>query len=609
MRDFAGYARELDRLGTGLLDRGEGGGPETASGADGDQRHYRRLISSTWEISLDLLEEQGLPEARLLMRLLSCFAHAPVPAFLLDLDVLEDSGLFPESPGADRCEAALEGLVDLGLLAVEDVTFSRSSDSGEPLTERLPCLTAHPLVLEANALRLREAAGAERERVWHAASAVALSASRLDFRVVETWKVWKLVLPHIEAGIRAVPREEVTSLAAFLWAGKKAHGYAVTSNSRGADDVLARLLRDRSAELPDGHPTQEYLRTTLSEGLEAVHQAYLSMRAKVGEEDAAAVWARASWAHELGRAGNLDQAQHEYQAVLRLLRRTDPDVQSAVAVHADYVRVLAKGGRTEAAQTEARELLRALDAGPRDVVDVAALHVVALALQEAGLLPETEQVHRDQLGRLERAGEQDSDLYLDISSLLCGNLIDQDRAPEALVILDKLLERYESALRSREPAGRDLVKLYQQRARLLSWAHRDEEAEADLRLVLDQLLASLPPHHPTALGSRFQLSSIHRNCGQHSAAVRELDLIDAALDSDEESAAKWRPLSLLCRARASYAAGSCQQALALYEELLANPDQNTRITRAAREDVEEVSRALAAEQAGEDMEDGPSHGT
>ncbi|WP_164551860.1 hypothetical protein [Streptomyces sp. WAC 01529] len=274
-------------------------------------------------------------------------------------------------------------------------------------------------------------------------------------------------------------------------------------------------------------------------------------------------------------------------------------------VHADYVHVLAKAGSTETAQTEARELLRELDAGPKDVVDVAALHVVAQALQEAGLLPETEQVHRDQLGLLERAGEQDSDLYLNISSLLCDNLIHQERDPEALAILDKLLERYESAPRPRETPDRTVVTLYRQRARLLSRAHRDEEAAAELCLVLDQLLVFLPPHHPTVLGTRFHLSDLHRRCGQHSAAARELDLAEAALESREEDTARWRPLSLLCRARASYAAGSCQSALALYEELLASPDQDSRITRAAHEDMEEVSRALAAEQAG----DGPSRGT
>ncbi|GGR97420.1 hypothetical protein GCM10010252_40080 [Streptomyces aureoverticillatus] len=607
LRDFAGYARELDRLGTGLLDRGAGGAPEAAAGQDGDQRRYRRLISSTWEISLDLLAEQGLPEARLLMRLISCFAHAPLPAFLLDLDVLEKSGLFPETARADRCETALEGLVDLGLLSVEDITFSRGGDGEEPAAEILPCLTVHLLVHEANALRVQEATGPERERVWRAAAAVARFVSRIDPRTPEMWKLWKVVLPHVEAGIRAVPCAETEALATFLWAGAQAHSYAISSNSRDTRRELARLLLERATELPHGHPTEEHLRRILAEGVETVGDVYRSARAKHGEQDPQTLSARAFWAHELWRAGQLDEAEREYDATLRTLRDAGVELWGGLTIQAQYVQVLADAGKSEAAQAEARALLSALEAGHKDGDDVAVRHHVAHALEEAGLLPEAERTHRDQLAKLEKAGEQDSVLYLDTSSLLCGNLVRQRRHTEALAVVDVLLARYRSVPEPLSAVGRNVVKLYQQRAQLLVEEGRFTEATADLECVLDGLLAHLPPQHSMVIGTRFRLVRTLLECGRHDAAVDELDALDAVLASSgsgDAEAERHRHTSLLWRARASCVGGSCATAVTAYEELLSAADQDSRIARLAREEAE----ACRSSTAGRPDKDGPSRG-
>ncbi|MEV7193764.1 hypothetical protein AB0N81_18450 [Streptomyces sp. NPDC093510] len=574
VRDFAGYARELDRLGTGLLDRGEGAG-----GPDGDQRRYRRLISGTWEISLDLLAEQGLPEARLLMRLISCFAHAPLPAFLLDLDVLEQSGLFQGPARAESCETALEGLVDLGLLTVE-----------EAARESLPCLTAHPLVLEANALRVQESSGAERERLWHAAASVAVFAARLDSRSLEMWKVWKLVLPHLEAGIRAVPREETESLAAFLWAGRQAHLYAVASNSRDADELFTRLLLERVDELPEGHPVGEFIRRKLAEGVEPAHEAYLSAREKLGEESFGTLSAWAGWASELRHAGRPHEAERELHTLLDVAQRLE--MNGTLVIRAEYVQVLAEAGKAEAARAEAHALLSALEAEHVDENDVAVRHHVAHALEEAGLLAEAEQAHRDQLSLLEQAGEQNSVLYLDTASLLCGNLVQQERPAEALEVVGGLLERYDSVPDTRGAVGRGVVKLYQQRGELLYAEGHFEAAAADLGRALEGLLSYLPPHHFAVIDLRLKLVPAHLKRGEHGAALRELDALDSALAHDEVELDGFGHIALLWRARATHEAGSCAAARALYEELLSAGDET--IVRLARTGIESCGAASAA---------------
>jgi len=49
---------------------------------DRQPRAETRMVTRTWELSLDLLARQGFPKARSLMRFLACFSQAPVPCWL-----------------------------------------------------------------------------------------------------------------------------------------------------------------------------------------------------------------------------------------------------------------------------------------------------------------------------------------------------------------------------------------------------------------------------------------------------------------------------------------------------------------------------------------------
>ncbi|RUP68539.1 NB-ARC domain protein [Streptomyces sp. NP10] len=69
----------------------------------------RHLASTTWELSLDALRAQGLPEATVLVRVLSCWSHDPMP-----LHLLTGPGIDTVVPRA-RIESALRGLLDHSL--------------------------------------------------------------------------------------------------------------------------------------------------------------------------------------------------------------------------------------------------------------------------------------------------------------------------------------------------------------------------------------------------------------------------------------------------------------------------------------------------------------
>ena len=101
------YGRHLDEgERVELIDRG----------ADAlSERDPRHLVGLTWQLTLDVFEARGLPEATALLRLLARFAPEPLPLSLLDRAGI--SGVLPRA----RCETALRALLDQSLTELVDV--------------------------------------------------------------------------------------------------------------------------------------------------------------------------------------------------------------------------------------------------------------------------------------------------------------------------------------------------------------------------------------------------------------------------------------------------------------------------------------------------------
>ena len=123
------YDRKLGEESTVIVDRG-------AAGHGGSQS--RQLVGRTWQLSLDALAGQGLPEATALLRLLSFLAADPVPLSVLvpvargevTVDGLEPA-LRPE-----QLEPALKGLIDHSLADLVTVDGAR-------------CVRAHGVLLDS----------------------------------------------------------------------------------------------------------------------------------------------------------------------------------------------------------------------------------------------------------------------------------------------------------------------------------------------------------------------------------------------------------------------------------------------------------------------------
>ncbi|MGW1000189.1 tetratricopeptide repeat protein [Streptomyces sp. NPDC002520] len=132
------YLKRLDSD-PALLDRGA---------APGEQE-LRRLITSTWQVSLDALSEQGVPESTTLLRLLSCFASAPLPVGVLAPAGIDGTGLPDACPPltGDRANLALERLVSHSLVSILDAP----AGSGRA---DVRSVQAHPLLLETVAARM-----------------------------------------------------------------------------------------------------------------------------------------------------------------------------------------------------------------------------------------------------------------------------------------------------------------------------------------------------------------------------------------------------------------------------------------------------------------------
>ncbi|GAA0402290.1 hypothetical protein Acor_60210 [Acrocarpospora corrugata] len=152
--------------------------------APGGLRHRQR-IDRTWELSLDLLADQGLPQARPLLRLLACFRQAAVPyGLLLRPEILSRSPLLAGlTTGSLR--AALLGLSGVGL-----VDLVRDS-AADPAVADL--LLIHPLVRYACRRHARDDLP---ELLSVSTALLAAVADELDPKNPVSWSGWRALADH-----------------------------------------------------------------------------------------------------------------------------------------------------------------------------------------------------------------------------------------------------------------------------------------------------------------------------------------------------------------------------------------------------------------------------
>lgn len=150
----------------------------------------RLLVTRTWELSLDALARHGLPQARPLLRLLSCFAQSvPIPLTLLQggqLDSFLAACSEPGRPEPPRLLHVLQGLEHFGL-----ITTARG---------RGP--EVHPVVADTNRACLMEGPADDPMEDMVRATAVTLLAAPIDELTTDRQSAWatvSLLTPHLQS--------------------------------------------------------------------------------------------------------------------------------------------------------------------------------------------------------------------------------------------------------------------------------------------------------------------------------------------------------------------------------------------------------------------------
>ncbi|MGM9468758.1 hypothetical protein [Streptomyces murinus] len=386
------------------------------------------------------------------------------------------------------------------------------------------------------------------------------------------------------------------ALVAFLRAGIAARNYAAGSNNHALTRELASALSERAPALPEGHPTRLAARrvsydhwddSDRSAEAKQVYEAYIR---HYGADDERTVSARRAWATALRRAGRVVEAEQELRAMAEAARQLSQP--KPVLVIADLVQVLVKQGRTDEAAETARELLAVPD-GPEDTLDIPLAHQAAHALDAAGLLTGAETYYRKILVRLEEAAEEGSPLYRDMIRHLADNLAQQDRADEAVDLLDGLLDWYRANTATATNRLNTLVRFAEKRSRLQLVSDQPERAEAGLRDLLTEEFAELDPADASVLRLRFLLVDVllvQKRCAD---AERMLDEAERDLTEAGGNPAVPRWALPLWRARCRCAHGRCDQAVVIYDEVLAAVAGHEELAATIAAEAGECRQALA----------------
>ncbi|MET9469714.1 tetratricopeptide repeat protein [Streptomyces sp. NPDC006544] len=537
IRRFEDYRAALDQDFPHVIDKAA-----SASGPYGPEDGLRHLVMQTWELSLDFLEKQGIPHARILMRLFSCFASRPVPLDLLSPKVLNRTCEVPGGPWNDvvleRSLNALSdlGLIDIGLEGLEDPSSRDVHRPPQGPDEGHRCVFVHPLVAEVNAAQLARSDDAP--ATW-AAAVRCLGA----FRGV--WPedprhgaFWQLLVPHVLELSERLPErcEDLLGLVAPLnaWfceylriSGQYTVAYGITQTTYAR---AGRLGERAPARFLACYSFADWAwRTSRLEEARGLAREACGLASLSHEADSFAVLAADSLlaaVHvELGDFATGEQLIREI--IARLDGKWSLDHPLSIQAHHHFATVLRERGLLEAAEEEARLVVSQCESVPGFPLYTEAVvrHELAVIIWHRGRLDEALDAFDDVM-RIQRAimpSWHPSVLVtrFDVASInkVKGNWI------------KALLEFHEIALMEGDSLGEDHYATLQTRhniAQILVEKGRLDEAEALLnRIMAVRDRSGLGSRHEDVLATRHELVHITAQRGQRVAALRAWkDILD-----------------------------------------------------------------------------------
>lgn len=458
---------------------------------EGHEAHDRAVVGRTWEISLDLLEGRGMPEARPLLRLLSCFALAPVPyGLLLDPQVLSASPLFTGIDSASLWRQ-LRALADLNLINISP--DAETGAAGPAAVGGL--LDMHRLV--------RDASQAQRDTVDYRSAYLALCADLLDqaapsYRPLspedpQHWPRWEALTPHALhlmnclAALDEPPTDATTRISNIVTRAarcQRARGlYAQAEETfSNAAHVCGRVLGpDHEATLAARHGLAAILHFRCRyDAAQTQYQEVLdSSRRTLGSEHPSTLKTWHQWAYLLHDRGLFSQAETEYRALLDIRTRCEGDTTPGTLISRHGLgRLLTDAGRPDEA---AQELQKVVD------------HLTQTMGHEH---PMTLKARSD----LARAHGE------------CGRTAFAERALDAALT---------AQLRILRADHRDVLVTRSRIAALWRAQGRLHQAEEELRAVLAVQTSVIGDNHLHTTITRSLLADVLRDCGELNAAATE----------------------------------------------------------------------------------------
>ena len=429
LRTFNGYHDALDDRFGDLM-------------RQGSAANDRAIVTSTWELSLDALEQKGRSQARPLLRVLSCLAPAvPIPPALLDLTVLGRCC----GDGPDEAAQGLDALSSAGLISTSATT-----------ADARPGAIIHPLVAETTRLRLDGEDPGQAGGVVVALLAAATAG--LNHEHPGDWPTFLELLPHLNAvysyladrltleDLAALARVTATTALALLWAGsylaseelvraalqhsarlgadhedmlslrhRAASAYRFRGNHAQAVDEFRSVLIDRRRVLGLDHPdtlaTQHAIATVhaVREEYDQAEQEYRDVLAArqrlLGPDHLDTLTTRQAIGRTFAARGQLEQAEQEFRDVLAARQRIlSPDHPDTLATRWAIATVHAAQGQHEQAEREFRHILDAnlRILGTEHPHSLTARHAIAGVLAAQGQYEQAEQEYRDVLADRQR---------------------------------------------------------------------------------------------------------------------------------------------------------------------------------------------------------------
>jgi tetratricopeptide (TPR) repeat protein len=491
------------------------------------EERARRKLTTTWELSLDLLASRGLSLARPLLRLIACLAPAPVPyGALLDIDLLAASPLFS---GATRDELvrALEGLVRLGLVTV---TRTDAADANLARSALLP-----PLVRATNRIH-PDVEAQSRQYQDLLISLLENAVVRRDPEDPKNWPLWNAIAPHCRSTLEFAHRPpELDAPERTVRLSQPAHQAAKYLQAAGlysqaaAGHLEVALLRRRT--LGESHRDTLTARHHFALALRdegrwsEAHTEYrevLTLRNQVlGTMHPDTLTTRHGLASVLRRQGFLDQALAEYRSILALRSQILGDEHpDTLATRKDLAFALKVSEQDLAAETEYRSILdiQLRTIGENHPQTMSIRQNLATLLQSQGRLDEADAEYQIVLQlRRHELGEEHPDTLTTRHAAaymlrICGHHAAAETEYRAVIALQRAVmgDDHPAVLGTRH----NLAVVLQDQGRL-------EEAQAELAEVLTIRRRTLGDENPDTLDTRHAAAYLLRIRGHHAAAQKE----------------------------------------------------------------------------------------